>query len=149
MIKNAKPEFNELEEIFENKFPKENGIWIEENSRNSFLDLLRNNENIKSEYYINEKGYLKIKNKNSQTDADNKIENSINGNKQFIIDISSVCYIIDDVTGEILDYNFENLDKYQTYEYFEDDNKMLVFISENKHNKLNKNDIIQSVINLF
>ena len=149
MIKNAKPEFNELEEIFENKFPKENGIWIEENSRNSFLDLLRNNENINSEYYINEKGYLKIKNKNSQTDADNKIENSINGSKQYIIDISSVCYIIDDVTGEILDYNFENLDKYQTYEYFEDDNKMLVFISENKHNKLNKNDIIQSVINLF
>ena len=149
MIKNAKPEFNELEEIFEEKFPKENGIWIEENSRNSFLDLLRNNENINSEYYINEKGYLKIKNKNSQTDADNKIENSINGSKQYIIDISSVCYIIDDVTGEILDYNFENLDKYQTYEYFEDDNKMLVFISENKHDKLNKNDIIQSVINLF
>ena len=87
--------------------------------------------------------------KNNQNDNDKKIEKIIKGKKQYILDISSVCYIVDDITGEILDYNFENMDKYQTYEYFEDSNKSIVFITENSTNILTNLEIFESIIKLF
>ena len=60
----------------------------------------------------------------------------------------SECDLKKDFRTEI-EYNELYLNFQDQEKSFEDDNKMLVFISENKHNKLNKNDIIQSVINLF
>ena len=61
----------------------------------------------------------------------------------------SVCYIVDNLTGEIWDYNFENMDKYQTYEYFEDNDKMIIFITENTNNLLSNSDIFNSIIELM
>ena len=98
---------------------------------------------------IDDGGYLKIDEKNNQNENDKKIEKIIKSKKQYILDISSVCYIVDDITGEILDYNFENMDKYQTYEYFEDNDKMIVFINENKGNQMSNKEIFKSVINLL
>jgi len=80
---------------------------------------------------------------------DKKIKNIINGKKQYIFSISSLCYIVDDITGEILDYSFEDMDKYQTFEYFEDENKKIIFITENKSNQLKENEIIESVLNIL
>ena len=102
-----------------------------------------------SEYEINENGYLKIKNKNNQNENDKKIEKVIKGDKLYILRNSSVTYIVDEVTGEILDYNFEEMDQYQTYEYFEDNNKMIIFINENKEKQMSKKEIIQSIIDLM
>ena len=76
------------------------------------------------------------------------MENLINGDKQYIIDISSVCYIVDSITGEILDYNFEKMDRYQTYQYFQDDKLMLIFINENSDEQLNKDEIFTSLVEL-
>ena len=78
-----------------------------------------------------------------------EIEEIINGNKLYIIDISSTCYIVDEITGEILDYNFEDMDEYQTYQYFEDGDKKIIFITENQNNQLTVKEIIESVIELF
>lgn len=147
MIKQSIPSMEELDIILDEKLPKENGIWIEENSRNKIIELVNNNTN--SKYYIDESGYLKIAEKNNQTDIDKKLEMIINGNNQVILDNSSVCYIIDDVTGEVLDYNFENMDKFQTYEYFQDKNKIIIFINENSDNQLTEKDILESIINLL
>ena len=41
------------------------------------------------------------------------------------------------------------MDEYQTYEYSEDNNKLIIFITENKKNQLNKETIIKSVVDLF
>ena len=60
-----------------------------------------------------------------------------------------MCYIVDDITGEILDYSFEDMDKYQTFEYFEDENKKIIFITENKSNQLKENEIIESLLNIL
>lgn len=149
MIKKTLPSFEELDKILEQKSPKYRGIWIEQNSRDKLLKLFNSSEKINSKYSINNEGYLEIVEKNFQTNYDKKIENTINGEKQYILDISSVCYIVDDVTGEILDYNFENMDKYQTYEYFKDGDKNIIFINQNTDNQLASSEIIDSIIEIF
>ena len=148
MIKKTAPKTEKLDEILNKNHPKENGIWVEEQSRNKILEIF-NNDMVKSKYIIDNEGYLKIEEKNNQNNIDKKIEKIINGNKQYILDLSSVCYIVDEITGEILDYNFENMDKYQIYEYFEDDNKMIIFITQNKYNLLSNTEIFESLINAF
>lgn len=147
MIKKSKPNMNELDNILNQKLPKKNGIWVEEKSRDKILALFNNKVN--SKYTIDNEGYLKIESKNNQNDNGKKIEKIINGNKQYILDISSICYIVDDVTGEILDYNFENMDKYQIFEYFEDNDKIIVFITQNKAGLLTDNEIFNSIIRLL
>ena len=147
MIKNKVPEKEELDDILEKNHPKYAGIWIKSESQSEFLKYI--SSVTKSEYEINEKGYLKIKNKKKQNDYDKKIEEIINGNKLYIIDISSTCYIVDEITGEILDYNFEDMDEYQTYQYFEDGDKKIIFITENQNNQLTVKEIIESVIEVF
>lgn len=148
MIKNAKPSMSELDNIMEEKLPHKTGIWVEEKSRDKILEIF-NDGDVNSKYLIDDDGYLKIDRKNNQNDNDKKIEKIIKGKKQYILDISSVCYIVDDITGEILDYNFENMDKYQTYEYFEDKDKYIVFVTENSNNVLTNLEIFKSIINLF
>lgn len=147
MIKNKVPEKEKLDDILEKNHPKYAGIWIKSESQSEFLKYI--SSVTKSEYEINENGYLKIKNKKNQNEYDKKIEEIINGNKLYIIDISSTCYIVDEITGEILDYNFEDMDEYQTYQYFEDGDKKIIFITENQNNQLTVKEIIESVIELF
>ena len=147
MIKNKVPEKEELDDLLEKNHPKYAGIWIKSESQSEFLKYI--SSVTKSEYEINENGYLKIKNKKNQNEYDKKIEEIINGNKLYIIDISSTCYIVDEITGEILDYNFEDMDEYQTYQYFEDGDKKIIFITENQNNQLTVKEIIESVIELF
>ncbi len=94
-------------------------------------------------------GYLRIRESKVENENDKKIQQAISGNKLYIIDISSTCYIVDDITGEILDYCFEKLDKHQTYEYFSDLDKYIIFITENKDNLLKNSEILDSVLALF
>ena len=147
MIKDRQPNKNELDEIMEENHPQKAGIWIYEKDRKNFLDLLKNIT--KSEYEITSDGYLKIVDIKNTNENDKKIQKIINGDKLFVIRISSICYIIDDITGEILDYNFEQLDEYQTYEYFKDEDKMIIFITQNKEKQLEEKEIIQSIIDLM
>lgn len=147
MIKKGLPQQSELDDILNKNYPSKKGIWIEENSRNKVLEIFNNGNSNK--YDINNEGYLQIKNKTSQNEVDKKIEKAINGNKTIILDVSSVCYIIDDMTGNILDCNFEENDKYQSHEYFEDNNSLIIFITENKENQLDKSKILSNIVQLF
>lgn len=147
MIKNSKPEIEKLDNIVTQNHPKYAGIWVYEQDRERFLKLLK--KITISDYKIDENGYLRISNKSKQNDNDKKIEQIINGDKLYIIRISSVCYIVDDVTGEILEYNFENMDKYQTYEYFEEEDKKIIFVTQNSNKRLSDDEIIKSIIDLF
>lgn len=148
MLKDLKPEYNELDEIITVNAPKDTGIWIENNSREKITRFLKQNSYLNSKYYIDDNGYIKIGDKNNQNDIDKKLEKLINGDRQYIIDISSICYIVDSITGEILDYNFEKMDRYQTYQYFQDDKLMIIFINENSSGQLTEKEIFESVINL-
>lgn len=147
MVGKTKPTYNEIDEVFENYYPKENGVWVEKSSREKILNFL--NSNLNSKYEINENGYLKIAEKNIQNDEDIKIEKIINENKKYILDISSVCYMVDAVTGEIVDNPYEAIEEYQTYEYFSNENDMIIFITENSENKLTDDEVFESILNLI
>lgn len=150
MIKNDLPQMNELDTILEENFPKNNGVWVNAGSRDKLLKLINNSTKLNSKYSINDDGYIIITEKNNQTDLDKKFESTINNNQSSnILSVSSVCYTIDDVTGKIIDNDFEFMDKYQTYDYFEDENKKIIFITENKEEQLPIDEIIESVINLL
>ena len=146
LVKGTKNSIENSSEIFESEYPTENGIWIEKNSREKIEKYL--NENMKSKYEINEKGYLTISEKKSSKE-DNEIEKIINGNKQYIIGISGINYYIDALTGEAVDNPFEELDKYQTYAYCQDEDKMVIFITENKSKALQNSEIFESVLELM
>lgn len=149
MIKNSKPSSSELDDIYSKNIPSNTGIWIETHSRNKILEYFNNTGLFESKYEVDSNGYLKVVDDSNFNENDSKIKNIINGEKQFILDVSSVCYIVDDISGDFLDYNFEKMDKYQTYEYFEDDDKMIVFINENKSNQMSDMEIFESVVNLL
>ena len=146
LVKGTKNSIENSSEIFESEYPTENGIWIEKNSREKIEKYL--NENMKSKYKINEKGYLTISEKKSSKE-DNEIEKIINGNKHYIIGISGINYYIDALTGEAVDNPFEELDKYQTYAYCQDEDKMVIFITENKSKALQNSEIFESVLALM
>lgn len=147
MMKKSKPTLEEADEIIQNQHPKYAGIWIYDDCRQKFLEMLKECTN--SEYNIDENGYLKIINKNEQNELDKKLENAINGNRLYLINLSSICYIVDDITGEILDYNFEEMDEMQIYEYFEDNDRTLIFVNENTNEQLTNEEIINSLVNLI
>ena len=149
LIKRELPKKEELEKEFQENIPQKNGIWIENYSRDKIIKLINESGKTNSKYAISGEGYLYIIEKNTQTELDKKIEKAINNNKLNILTKSSVCYIVDTVTGEIIDYNFEKMDKYQTYEYFEDNDKKIIFITENNGNQLNDEDILEDVVNLI
>ena len=145
LIKKSKPDFSETTEIFEQKHPTKTGIWIEAESRERILNYLNNT--LESTYTIDEKGYLNISNL-QKSNNDDIIKSLINGNKQYILSINSVIYYIDPLTGEIMDNPYEEFDYAQTYSYFKNENKMMIFITENKNNHLSNEEIFESIIEL-
>lgn len=149
MIKESKPSFEELDSVFEKNSPDRSGIWIKASDHSKILTYLNNSEYLKSKYEINEEGYLQITQKNTQTEYDKQIEKLINSDKQYLINISSTYYMIDTVTGEIVDNPYNELDEYQTYGYCQDEDKTIIFVSENKNEKLSDDEIFVSIIDLL
>ena len=57
LVNGTKNSIENSSEIFENEYPTENGIWIEKNSREKVLKMLK--EVTKAAYEIDSNGYLK------------------------------------------------------------------------------------------
>ena len=145
LIKKSKPTFEETTKIFEEQYPKQAGIWIEPESRQIILNYLNNNLN--SSYEIEENGFIKIL-EYIESENDKILNQIINGEKQYILGISGITYNIDTLTGEIIDNPYEEFDSSQTYSYFQDENKMIIYIPENKDNHINENEIFNSILKL-
>ena len=78
IIKKSKPEENELSDLLR-QAPTKNGVWVSEQSRERFSELLRNN-NIEN-FTISDEGYLQINNSNSELTR--KIENMTKSDKLY------------------------------------------------------------------
>ncbi len=141
IIKGQAPTIEEIDTIMQENHPTENGIWIEKNSRTKLLELLKENTN--SEYDINEKGYLIIKEKREQNDIDKNLERLINTNKQTIVTISNIYYEVDSVTGEIVEYPFEQLDNYQAYDQITSGDNTIIVITSNANQTLTNQEILR------
>lgn len=141
-IKNEKPEFSEVDKILE-QAPKKNGIWVTKKSREKFLNILK--EIAIAKYYIDEFGFLNQKIENNSNEIDEKIK-KINSEKKICsIDIDSKTYLIDEVTGNIEEYPFEELDPELPYEAFETENAVLYVISPNTYGKVDYKYVFEEV----
>lgn len=147
VLQNSMPEYNNIDNILEEAALTKTGIWIEKNSREKFINLL---ENItESQYEVSEDGFLNVVNKEKQNEYDKKIEEIINGENQYLIQITDKYYELDTVTGEVTEYPYQRLDPYQTYDIVENENNRIYFLNTNDQNKLSNEDIIKDVINAF
>lgn len=144
ILKDAMFEEDEIETLLENK-PKYNGIWISNNSREKFLELLEKN-NIDN-YIIDENGYLKLEKTNSNQQEENTIiENAIKSDNLYIIDITGTSYIRDEITGNITQYPFEKMDPYQILNTYDNENATILEITTNEKNKVSNKDILQEIL---
>ena len=142
MIKKEIPDFSELDDLL-TQAPTHSGIWIEETSRESFLNILNNIAD--SEYEINEEGFLIKKENGKMNDYDKKIQEMLSDDALHIFDINSTTYIVDEVTGEIQEYPFEDMDPYTEYEYFSSDDKEMFIISANSYGKVNQEEVLKGI----
>lgn len=143
MIEDQKPEISNINEILE-KAPKHTGIWVPEKSREKFLKILKKITN--ATYSINEDGFLVQKENWILNEYDKSISKMLADENLHIFDISSITYIVDEVTGEIQEYPFEEMDPNTEYEYFESDNKDMFIISENKSGKVNQEEVLKDIL---
>lgn len=143
IINKNKFDFEDINRIVKNA-PDKTGIWISENSRNKFLDTLNSITNCN--YIIDEKGYLKQEKQNNSNEYDKKIDEMIKSKNLYVIDINSKCYIVDDVTGNITEYPFEEMDYRIPFECFEFENKTIFILTNNEKGKLEYTNIIKEMI---
>lgn len=149
MIKNDIPEFSEIDTIFDGNYPQGNGIWINEESRDKVLSYLDNTELVNNSYSVNDSGFLQVEKTGNETEMDKDLENIINSDKLNILSISGTYYMVDPVTGEIVRNPFEDLNSSQTYDYVENGNDRIIFITENINKELTDDEIYESVIELI
>ena len=142
IIKKSIPEENELEMLVK-EAPTTNGVWISPQSRELFLKLLDKNEI--SDFNILDNGYLN-NNGNIKNDIEGKLEKMINSNKLYIINITGIAYQRDYISGEIVEYPFEEMDPEQVLESYRDENKIILELSTNKAHKLTDKEILETIV---
>ena len=143
ILKNEKPEENEIGDLLRNG-PQKNGIWISEQSRQAFGNLLKNN--YINNFYITDDGYLQA-NENVVGDLTTKLVNMINSNKLYIINMTGTAYERDYISGQITEYPFEAMDPYQVIQSYIMDDSIILEITSNKANKLSNKEILEAVVN--
>lgn len=146
VLQQEKPELENLTQLVENR-PTESGIWVSNQSREKFLELV--NSNTELNYDIDNNGYLTKSSDGNGNSSDEILNNLISGDKTYIIDMSGTCYMVDEVTGEVVEYPFEEMDPYQPYELFEYENSIIYIITSNSSNMLNDEEIFDEFIQSF
>lgn len=142
ILKNGQPSENEIQDLLKNK-PTQEGIWIAKQSRESFLNLLKDN-GINS-CAINEQGYLYMTEENEKEEA-KKWKEAMHTNQLYIIDVSGVSYTRDDFSGEIVEYPFEKMEPHQAVDVYQEGNVTILEITTNEKGILSKQEILQDVL---
>lgn len=142
IIKNAKPDEKELQSLVM-KVPQKNGVWISEQSRNNFLQLLKKNE-IES-FRITDEGYLEKK-EDSIGPLAKSLEEMLNANKLYIINMTGIAYERDYISGEITEYPFEDMDPTQVIEPYQKENTIILEITSNKKQKIADKEILETIV---
>ena len=146
IIKQDIPQLDEVDKIFNDNYPSKKGIWIEQHSREKVLKLLE--QNMKSKYSITEDGYLSMDNKDEQNENDRNLERLINTDNTIIITINNFYYEVDTITGEIVEYPFEKLDSYQSYDYVRFNNDIIVIVTSNMKRDLTDKEILEDILKI-
>lgn len=137
VLKNGKPSTQDIEKLEISKFHQ--GVWISEISREKFLKILKKCEI--ENFDIDKNGYL-YKKSNSDNKYSLKLEKMINSNELTIIDITGTCYVRDEMTGEIVEYPFKDMDLYQVCEKYKTDGGTIIIITTNN---VKETDILNEI----
>ncbi len=143
IIKNGKPEENELEKL-NKQMPTKTGIWISKQSRDEFMNLL--NKNNIDNFSIDEEGYLKSNGSIEDDKIAKKLEKMTNSSNLYIIDIKGSIYERDYITGEITENSFEEIDPNQTIETYTDENKIILELTTNKSKVIQSEEILMDIV---
>ena len=128
ILKQNMPEYEELDSIIENK-QIHAGIWISSESRENIFSLIQTY--LKDNYKINDDGYLELVNKSTESNEYDEI----------------IQKHIDNITGKIVLYPFEQMDEHQLCEPLEYEDKKIIVLTSNKKQKLSNNEIFEALIN--
>ncbi len=142
ILKNGQPSENEIQDLLKNK-PTQEGIWIAKQSREAFLNLLKDNG--MNGYTINEQGYLYMSEENEKEEA-KKLKEAMHANQLYIVDVSGVSYTRDDFSGEIVEYPFEKMEPYQAIDVYQEGNVTILEVTTNEKGILSKQEILQDVL---
>lgn len=137
IIKKSQPSENDVNKLDLSTYHK--GVWISEVSRSRFLNILKKC-NIQN-FDIDEKGYL-YKKEDNKSEYSKKLEKLINSDELIIIDITGTCYIRDDMTGDIVEYPFKDMDLYQICETYETEGSKIYIITTND---VDESDILKTI----
>lgn len=145
-IKEDLTSIEEAKTITEQQLPTNTGIYLG-NQDNKVLEYINNYTNCT--YGVSEEGYLELKEQNENNDYDNRIQKIMQSDNLYIVYCDGEMRIVDNITGEIGNYDFENIDPYQAYEYCKDENKMFVELTTNKKAELSDDEIFTALIELL
>lgn len=143
ILKNGIPAEDEINTLLQ-QAPKNSGMWISVSSRDKFLELLRSN-NI-TEFEITNDGYLKCNKQANLTSQEEKLKSMAESNKLYIIDMSGKTYQRDYISGEIVEYPFEEMDPYQPIEPYEIEDSIILGVTSNKNNYLSNEEILEAIL---
>lgn len=143
IIKNGIPAEDEINTLLE-QAPTNSGMWISESSREKFMDLLNSN-NI-SDFEISNDGYLKCNKQGNLTEQEEKLKNMAESDKLYVIDMSGKTYQRDYISGEVIEYPFEEMDPYQVLEPYKVEDSIILGVTSNKDNYLSDIEILEAII---
>lgn len=143
IIKNGIPAEDEINTILE-QAPISSGMWISESSREKFIELLNSNNIV--DFEITNEGYLKCNKQENLTEQEEKLKNMTESNKLYVIDMSEKTYQRDYITGEIIEYPFEDMDPYQVIEPYDTENAIILGVTANKENRLSNQEILNTIV---
>ena len=70
----------------------------------------------------------------------------INSKKLYIINITGIAYQRDYISGEIVEYPFEEMDHEQVLESYKYENKIILELSTNAKHKLTDKEILETIV---
>ena len=143
IIKNSIPAEAEINTLLE-QAPTSSDMWISESSREKFMKLLSSN-NI-AEFEITNEGYLKCNKQSNLTEQEEKLKSMAESDKLYVIDMSGKTYQRDYISGDVIEYPFEEMDPYQVIEPYEVEDSIILGITSNKENKLKNEEILNTIV---
>lgn len=143
IIKNGIPAEDEINTLLE-KAPTNSGMWISESSREKFMNLLNSNNIV--DFEITNEGYLKCNKQDNLTEQEEKLKNIAESEKLYVIDMSGKTYQRDYISGEIIEYPFEEMDPYQVLEPYEVEDSIILGVTSNNDNYLSNEEILNTIL---
>ena len=70
----------------------------------------------------------------------------INSDNLYVINMTGIAYERDYISGEIVEYPFEDMDPYQIIQPYKTGNKIILEITSNKNARLSDNEILEAII---